>query len=83
VIITGSNAKLLSGELATHLTGRYADFVLHPFSFEEFLRMKGIEIGRGDLYSTKKIAGIKRALQDYMRVGGSPKVSKFGRNYHQ
>lgn len=79
VVITGSNAKLLSGELATHLTGRYVDFVLHPFSFEEFLRMKGIEISREDLYSTKKIAEIKRVLQDYMRVGGFPEVSKFGR----
>lgn len=79
LIITGSNAKLLSGELATHLTGRYVDFVLHPFSFEEFLRMKGIKIGRRDLYSTKKIAEIKRVLRDYMRVGGFPEVSKFGR----
>lgn len=79
VVITGSNAKLLSGELATHLTGRYVDFILHPFSFEEFLRVKGIEISQEDLYSTKKIAEIKRSLQEYMRTGGFPEVSKFGR----
>jgi len=79
VVITGSNAKLLSGELATHLTGRYVDFVLHPFSFEEFLRVKEIEAGRKDTYSTKKIAEIKSALQEYMRAGGFPEVSKFGR----
>jgi predicted AAA+ superfamily ATPase len=36
VIITGSNSKLLSGELATHLTGRYLDFILYPFLSEKF-----------------------------------------------
>ena len=38
VIITGSNSNLLGTELATHLTGRYMDFVLYPFSFREFLK---------------------------------------------
>ena len=37
VIITGSNSKLLSGELSTHLTGRYMDYTLFPFNFWEFL----------------------------------------------
>lgn len=79
VIITGSNAKLLSGELATHLTGRYVDFILYPFSFKEFLRVKGIKVDQEDAYSTKKIAEIKSALQEYMRAGGFPEVCKFGR----
>ena len=38
VIVTGSNSNLLSGELATHLTGRYLDFTLYPFSFEGISR---------------------------------------------
>lgn len=79
VVITGSNARLLSGELATHLTGRYADFTLHPFSFKEFLRVKGIGVRRDDLYSTEKIAEIKRTLQEYLHMGGFPEVNKFGR----
>lgn len=36
IYITGSNAKLLSGELATYLGGRYVEFVIYPFSFAEF-----------------------------------------------
>ncbi|MDQ9870861.1 AAA family ATPase, partial [Acinetobacter baumannii] len=37
IYITGSNAKLLSGELATYLGGRYVEFVIYPFSFSEFM----------------------------------------------
>lgn len=37
IYITGSNAKLLSGELATYLAGRYVEFVIYPFSFSEYL----------------------------------------------
>ena len=37
IYISGSNAKLLSGELATYLAGRYVEFVIYPFSFAEFI----------------------------------------------
>ncbi|MCL2154007.1 MAG: ATP-binding protein, partial [Oscillospiraceae bacterium] len=39
IYITGSNAKLLSGELATYLAGRYVEFTIYPFSFSEFSEM--------------------------------------------
>ena len=42
VVITGSNASLLSKELGTRLTGRYKSFEVYPFSFSEFLRFRGV-----------------------------------------
>ena len=42
IYITGSNATLLSGELATHLGGRYVEFVIYPFSFSEFHQKRDI-----------------------------------------
>jgi len=44
VIITGSNANLLSTELSTHLTGRYVDFHLYPFSFREYLEYQEVGV---------------------------------------
>jgi len=77
VIITGSNAKLLSGELATHLTGRYISLELFPFSFKEVLIFKGRELKRE--YMTKEIAGIRNELEEYIKIGGFPEVYKIGR----
>ena len=66
IYITGSNAKLLSGELATYLAGRYVEFVIYPFSFAEFL----------ELYRT--IApddSIQQCFQKYLLAGGMPYLS--------
>lgn len=41
IFITGSNSKLLSGELATHLSGRTISFRMMPFTYREFLELKG------------------------------------------
>ncbi|MEM2073973.1 MAG: AAA family ATPase, partial [Nitrososphaeria archaeon] len=79
VILTGSNSKLLSGELATHLTGRYIDFTLMPFSFREYLNYIRTYVSKEDLYSTSKIALLKRCLEEYMRIGGLPEAYMFGR----
>lgn len=79
VIITGSNSKLLSGELATHLTGRYLDFTLFPFSFNEFLEFHGVQLKEGDFHSTKKISEIKEKLRTYLSQGGFPETYKFGK----
>ena len=70
VIITGSNSKMLSGELATHLTGRHIDFTLYPFSFREFLTYNDFELG--EYITTAKIGLIKNLLKDYFSQGGFP-----------
>lgn len=63
IYITGSNAKLLSGELATYLAGRYVEFTVYPFSFEEFIKLYRT-------YDAK--AGIDQCFQDYLAFGGMP-----------
>ncbi len=76
VIVTGSNSKLLSKELATHLTGRHLSVELFPFSFREFLRFKDISVSKNDLYITKKKAELKRVLEEYIQTGGMPELFK-------
>lgn len=71
VIVTGSNARLLSKELATHLTGRHVSFELFPFSFKEFLRYHGIKFNL-NLLSTEERGLIKNKLNDYLENGGFP-----------
>ncbi|MBP5212671.1 MAG: ATP-binding protein, partial [Pyramidobacter sp.] len=67
IYITGSNARLLSGELATYLGGRYVDFVLYPFSFEEFLLARQQKEPQTDA---------TRAFQDYIELGGMPSLTQ-------
>lgn len=66
IYITGSNAKLLSGELATYLGGRYVEFVIYPFSFSEFM----------ELYRTVKPENsVAQGFQNYLLSGGMPYLS--------
>jgi len=76
IILTGSNSKLLSGELSTHLTGRHLNKLLFPFSFKEFLKLKGFKENKA--YTTKEKAEIMNLLQEYLKKGGFPEVYKFG-----
>lgn len=69
IVITGSNANLLSSELATYLTGRNKEIDLYPFSFAEYCEMKGVE---QSTVSTKAEAFRRAAFDDYMRSGGFP-----------
>lgn len=71
IVVTGSNAKLLSGELATHLTGRYNEIHLFPFSFQEYCKFHKIETNS---ITTKADAERKRAFMDYISNGGFPEM---------
>ncbi len=76
VVITGSNARMMSRELATYLTGRHVDHVLLPFSFKEFLSYKGVNAETSP--STTEKARILSMLDEYMRIGGFPLAIKNG-----
>lgn len=71
VIITGSNAKLLSGELATRLSGRAKEIHLYPFSFAEYCDMKEVDKGKK---TTKAEAFRRAAFDEYMKEGGFPEL---------
>ena len=65
IVITGSNAKLLSGELATLLSGRYVEIEIYPFSFREYLEVNNIDVNSRSVDS---------AYKDYEKYGGFPGV---------
>lgn len=73
VFITGSNANMLSRELGTHLTGRYCQIELYPFSFSEFLKMKGVYPEHKDFYTTTGKSNLRRFFDDYLKTGGFPR----------
>lgn len=75
--ISGSNAKLLSRELGTKLTGRHISATLYPFSFKEFLKTEKYEINENDLLKTKMRAKIRRLFLKYLKMGGMPEYIKF------
>ena len=70
--ITGSSANLLSKELGTKLTGRHVDIIVRPFSFLEFLKLKGVEINKESIYKTETKVGIRKHFEDYLIKGGMP-----------
>ena len=63
IYITGSNAKLLSGELASYLGGRYVEFVVFPFSFEEYLE---------SIKQENKDTSVTEEFKNYLEMGGMP-----------
>ena len=71
LVLTGSNANLLSGELSTHLTGRYHQIELYPFSFSEYCTIRGVD-AQG---MTTKAYGLRdKALDEYLMSGGFPEL---------
>lgn len=74
LIITGSNAKLLSSELSTHLTGRYVPIELLTFSFKEFLNSKKYDLNFDYLNLPKFRGEILNLLDEYLVNGGFPEV---------
>ncbi len=65
LVVTGSNANMLSGEIATLLSGRYIEIPIYPLSFSEFLMFKNID---------KNSRLIDQAYEEYEKYGGFPSV---------
>lgn len=78
IIITGSNARMLSRELGTHLTGRYIQVEIYPFSFQEYLAMNEIPVNAKTLYTTTGRATMVKSFVKYMECGGFPKFLQDG-----
>lgn len=72
IYITGSNAKLLSGELSTYLAGRYIEFVVYPFSFKEFFEI---------IQEKNQEIKVKEVFQKYVKFGGMPFLYNLDYNF--
>jgi hypothetical protein len=72
VVLTGSNASLLSQEFGTRLTGRYKLFEVYPFSFAEFLRFHKTSIRKESLYIPEEKVNLIRLFGRYVECGGMP-----------
>jgi uncharacterized protein len=66
IYLTGSNSRLLSGELATLLAGRYIEVRIYPFSFKEIITFSAM----------KKRSDLERAFRDFIRFGGFPFIHR-------
>lgn len=72
VFITGSNAKMFSGEINTTLGGRFLIAEVYPYSFKEFLAVHQVPTGEIDLLTTEGRARVIRCFDEYFHFGGLP-----------
>lgn len=77
VYITGSNAKMLSKDVATTLGGRFFIVDVYPYSFQEYLTASGITLAKGWEYSTIQKSEVIRAFREYFYFGGLPEIGTF------
>src|SRR3990167_6665970 len=74
VVLTGSNANLLSMELSTHLTGRHFPIEILPFNFSEFLRAKNFVVDSESASLPQKRGELFNLMEEYLASGGFPEV---------
>lgn len=81
VFITGSNARMLSRDIATTLGGRYFDEKVFPYSFREYLEASHIELEDGWIYGRQRDL-VQQKFADYFKWGGFPELLLFRNKRH-
>ncbi len=76
VMITGSNAKMLSSDISTILGGRFFNIIVNPLSFSEFLKFNAVELKENFEYSNQ-VFKVKDLYATYLQYGGLPEISKY------
>lgn len=80
IYLTGSSSKLLSTEIATQLRGRSLITEIFPFSFPEFLKYHQLFEKSPTRWGAKTVSVLRKALRDYLEIGGFPEVQTLERN---
>ncbi len=70
VMITGSNAKMLSREIASTLGGSYVQRTIHPFSFAEYLNYRDVQLDRNWAFNPEMRSAVVRHFNEYFYNGG-------------
>ncbi|MDO4510381.1 MAG: AAA family ATPase, partial [Bacteroidales bacterium] len=81
IFITGSNAKMLSRDIATTLGARFFDEKVFPYSFNEYLEAKGVVLEKNWQYGTQKNQ-VQRLFDDYFHWGGFPELLMYRNKRH-
>ena len=77
VYVTGSNAKMLSKDVATTLGGRFFILDAYPYSLKEYLTAQHVELKEHWQYDTVQRSEVKRHLSEYFYYGGLPEILSF------
>ena len=72
IYITGSNAKMLSGEINSALGGRFLTYEVYPYSFREYVNVHRVSVLPNDIISTEGRSDVVRLFNEYLHNGGLP-----------
>ena len=72
IYITGSNAKMLSGEINSALGGRFLTYEVYPYSFREYVNVHRVSVLPNDIISTEGRSAVVRLFNEYLHNGGLP-----------